>query len=83
MLLTVLEEGRLEGGTRTLMGGFDAAVTGWRPDMEGFEARDERRIDPAGFLTAFEVTVVDLVSARSDLELENSPGELLIKRTLR
>ena len=70
MLLVVLEEGRLEGGTRTLMGGFDATVADSRPEMEGLEARDGRRMDPAGFLMLFKAAGVGLVSGRSVLESE-------------
>ena len=49
------------------MGGFDKVVVDWSPEMEGLDAEDGRRTDPAGFFTTFEVTIVDLVSGRSGL----------------
>jgi len=61
----VVGEGRFEGGARILMGGFDAVVTDWSPEMEDPEARDGRRMGPACFLTTFKAAVVDLVSAKS------------------
>ena len=64
------------------MGGFDAVVTGWSPGMEGLGAREERRMDPTGFLTTFKVAVVES-AARSSLGSENSQAYLLTKRTLR
>jgi len=82
-VVVAVKEGRLEEGTRTLMGGFDAVVTGWSPEMEGLEARDGRRADPAGFLVTFKVAVVELVSAKFGLGSENCPGHLLAKRTSR
>ena len=57
----------MEGETRTLMGGFDKVVVDWSPRIEGLDAGDGRRMDPAGFFTTFEATVVDLVSGRSGL----------------
>ena len=44
-------------------------VAGWSPEMEGLGARDERRMDPAGFLATFKVVVRELV-ARSGLGSE-------------
>lgn len=72
----------MEGGTRTLTGGFDTMVTGWSPEMEGLGARDGRRREPAGFFAISKAVVVDLVSGRSDPGLENGPGQPLTKRTL-
>lgn len=66
----MVEEGRLVGGTRTLIGGFDVVLVGGNPAMEGLEARDGRRMDPADFLTTSEAAVVDLVSETSDLRLD-------------
>ena len=68
----MFEEGRLGGGTGTLIGGFDEVITGRSPGMEGLDARDGRQIDPAGFFLTFEAIVVGLVSGRSDLGLEGS-----------
>ena len=62
------------GGTRTLTGGFDTVVTGFGPETEGIEAVDGRRMGPVGFLTAFKVTAVSLVSSTSDLVSANGPG---------
>jgi len=68
----VFEEGRLEGRAGTLMGGFDNAMAGWSPGMEGLDTRDGRRMDPTGFFMTFETVVVGLVSERSVLKSERS-----------
>ena len=65
------------------MGGFEAVVTGWSPEMEGLGARDERRVDPTGPFMTFKVAVVELVSAESGFVSENRPGHLFTKRTSR
>jgi hypothetical protein len=74
-------EGRLAGGTRTLIGGFGAMLVGGSPVTEDLEARDGRRMDPADFLTTSEATVVHLVSGASDLRLDgfgaNNTGRTL------
>lgn len=83
MILVVLEEGRLEGGTRTLIGGFDTVAIGWSPEVDGLEVREGRRMDPTGFLIAFETAVVDLFPESSDVESENRPGHLFTEPTWR
>ena len=70
--MAVFEEGRLEGRTGILMGGFDNAMAGWSPGTEGLDARDGRRVDPAGFFMTSEAIVVGLGSGRSGLGSEGS-----------
>ena len=70
--VTVVEEGQLEGGTRTLIGGFDETAVGWNPEMEGLDGGDGRRMDLAGFFMRFEAAAVDLISERSGLGSEGS-----------
>lgn len=72
--MEVVEEGRLVGGTRTLIGGFETVATGLNPEMEDLEARDGRGRGLAGFCATLRTAFVGPVSRMFDLGSERDPG---------
>ena len=54
------------------MGGFGKVVVDWSPEMDGLDAEEGRRMEPAGFFTTLGAAIVDLVSGGSGLGSERS-----------